>query len=394
MNYPLKHYVSRNPINAIIAKNMVKVSLLEEGVVPFEFKASYCFSSAYEICKKLVEDSPVEIWKLPDLYRMAKFISAGRGDVDKIIQVVTLSIVHILTEHFPQEWKSENQVILDEIFDKIQHLYLSGETVNILGSEIVSPLAANTASVSAYRTLHKGTDIDYVIPFEEFIYQGTRIIEIDEITDEDAKEEWKKALANAQAEIEAKIPQLKYDDESELMSIDTKGNLAAENDSLKAENKELKAKKSLMRQDDPSAEVKRLTDENRVLKEKLNELCEWYTDFDEKYEKLSDEEKVSNRERIVFFATVLSLSIEKKSTILNNLAKFIESMCNGEAKYIGPMLSRLNNPENAQANAKAAKKVASDLLLILPKERRNDEKLTINKIIKSLKLNFPDKDEE
>ena len=43
MNYPLKHYVSRNPLNAIIVKNMVKISLLEEGVVPFEHKACFCF---------------------------------------------------------------------------------------------------------------------------------------------------------------------------------------------------------------------------------------------------------------------------------------------------------------------------------------------------------------
>lgn len=394
MIYPLKHYVSRNSLNAIIAKNMVKVSLLEEGIVPFEHKACFCFSKAYEICKILVENSPVEIWKLPDLYRKAKF-SNSRGDTDTIIQAVTLSVVLILTEHLPQEWRSENQEVLDEIFDKIKHLYISGETMHFPGgAEMVRPFGAMLASVSAYQTLRKDTDIDFVIPFEEFIHQGTRIINLDEITDEEIKDEWKKALANAQAEIEAKIPQFKYDSGNECISMVTKENVVAENNSLKAENKELKEKLSSMQKNDFSDEVKRLTDENRLLKEKLNELCEWYTEFDENYEKLSDKDKESNRERIVFFATVLSLSIEKKSTILNNLAKFIESMCNGEAKYIGPLLSRLNYPEYAQANAKAAKKVANDLFLILPKERRKDEKLTINKIIESLKLNFPDKDEE
>lgn len=316
MNYPLKHYVSRNPLNAIIAKNMIKVSLLEEGIAPFEYKARFCFSSAYEICKILVEDSPVEVWRLPDLYKKAKF-SNSKGDIDTIIQAVTLSIVHILTEHLPQEWKSENQEILDEIFDKINHLYLSDETMHLPGGrEMLKPLGARPASVSAYHTLRKDTDIDFVIPFEEFIYQGTRIIDVDETTDEEVKDEWKKALANAQAEIEAKIPQFVYDKQNEGLRIvlggDKKGvdfsekeykkqieELKTEVDSLQSENLELKK------------EAEHYKSLYEVADEQLKRYKEEFVPLDE-MDKFDWHEQFIIKERIIFFQALTGCNLNEK----------------------------------------------------------------------------------
>ena len=195
------------------------------------------------------------------------------------------------------------------------------------------------------------------------------------------KEDLKQAIAEVEARLEAKIPRFEYDEQNQGLKIVQGTNNKAMDVVEDSDKETLKA------------EIKQLRDENLSLKEKLNELCEWYTDFDENYTKMNDQVKESDRERIVFFATVLSLDINKKYTILNNLAKFIAVMCNEDARIIGPMLSKMNKPESAKANAKAAAKIANLLSIILPEDCRHDPKLTINKIIDSLKLNFPDEEE-
>ncbi len=67
----LNYYSSRNPLTARIAENMLDVTSIQEGFVVFEKKAWFCFSKAYEICKELIEDSPVSVWKVPDYYNSA-----------------------------------------------------------------------------------------------------------------------------------------------------------------------------------------------------------------------------------------------------------------------------------------------------------------------------------
>lgn len=66
MEYSLNHYASRNPLNAIIAENMVDVTMLQEGYASFEYIACFCFSTAYHICQKMIEESHVMLWRLPD----------------------------------------------------------------------------------------------------------------------------------------------------------------------------------------------------------------------------------------------------------------------------------------------------------------------------------------
>jgi len=133
-----------------------------------------------------------------------------------------------------------------------------------------------------------------------------------------------------------------------------------------------------------------LTQENKELRNIKNNLNEWYSGTD--YIKISEEEEMSVREKLVFFTTVLSIENNKKYTVLSNLATFIETMCKGPTDYLGPMISKMKKPEYAEANAKAAKKVAGLLLKILPKEYRNDQRLTINKLIESMKANYPEND--
>lgn len=139
------------------------------------------------------------------------------------------------------------------------------------------------------------------------------------------------------------------------------------------------------------AEVEGLKEENAKLKEQLAPFMEFASENGE--DNLTDDEKFTLRERIVFFATVLSLEFDKKYTVFSNFATFISELCNDQ-KNIGPFISKMKKPEEAAANAKAAKKVAGLLKKILPQQYKNDERLTINKIINSMTLNFPNDEDE
>lgn len=143
--------------------------------------------------------------------------------------------------------------------------------------------------------------------------------------------------------------------------------------------------------------INKIENENKKLRESQNQGIQLHDDgfFNgEEYELLSEED-IALREKIVFFMTVLSIENDKKYTILQNLATFISNICKGDVKVnnIGPMFSKMKKKEWAQANAKAAKKVANMLSLILPEEYRNDKKLRINQIIESMLLNFPEKED-
>ena len=257
MNYPLNYYASRNPLNTIIAENMVDLTMLEEEDSSFEYKACLCFSNAYLICQKMIKESPIQLWSFPDYCSKANYGSQDK-DFNKIIKAVTLTIVYILTDHFDEKWKSENQKILKKIKDYILKLYVSGETLNLPGGpEIIKPFASKTVCATVFDNLRRGTDIDYVIPFDDILYLGTRIVdnnhlesdkyitrdevekiisqhfknineqkkeEIDEeeeITNEDILKAWEQAMVNAKAEIESKIPSFEYDKKNEGLKIIT-----------------------------------------------------------------------------------------------------------------------------------------------------------------------------
>lgn len=134
-----------------------------------------------------------------------------------------------------------------------------------------------------------------------------------------------------------------------------------------------------------------LKEENTKLKEQLAPFLEFANEDSEN--KLTGDEEFTLRERIVFFSTVLSLELNKKYTVLSNLATFVSELCKDQNNIV-PFISKMKKPEEASANAKAAKKVAGMLKMILPQQYKKDEHLTINKLINSMLLNFPDEDDE
>ena len=255
-NTSLDYYSSRNPLNAQIAENMLDVTLMQKGFESFEKKACNCFSKAYEICKVLIEESPISVWKVPDFYNDAAYIFALGGQTT-IMKAVTISIVLILSEHFDEKWRQENQKFLEKLKDGLKNLELSEEkNENVFDKSIRRAKGIENACINAYRTLRRGTDIDYIIPFEEFstkIINDTRVSvsgennitreelkkviedavkdafdkhkkendEEKEITNEDIKKAWEQALANAKAEIESKIPRFEYDEKNEGLKIIT-----------------------------------------------------------------------------------------------------------------------------------------------------------------------------
>ena len=181
MKYSLNFYASRNPLNKIIAENMVDLTMLEEEDSAFEYKACFCFSKAYQICQKMMKEYIVQLWSFPDYRSIANYGSQDK-DFNKIIMAVTLTIVLILTDHYDEEWKSRNQKILNKIKEFILKLYVSGETFNLPGgTERVKPLGPRPVCATIYDILRRGTDIDYVIPLNDIIYLDTRIVDINNL---------------------------------------------------------------------------------------------------------------------------------------------------------------------------------------------------------------------
>lgn len=254
MKYSLKYYASLNPLNSIIAENMVDVQLLNEGFGSFEDKACNIFSKAYGICRDIINNSPVEIWKIPDYFK-----SAGSGylgkDIDKIMGGITFSVVIIILDHFDENWKAENKKFMDKMLDYLKNIHITGDTIRVGSTEIVNPLGGETACIKAHNILRRGTDFEYVILFEEFSIQGPNVsgeekplnreeqihfieetvkaaiekykdknVEKDDIPNEDVRKMWKQALSYAKAEIEAKIPHVEYDAQNESLTISDETN--------------------------------------------------------------------------------------------------------------------------------------------------------------------------
>lgn len=171
--------------------------------------------------------------------------------------------------------------------------------------------------------------------------------------------------------------------------------IEAENKRLSEKIKELEAENEQLRKknEELEAEIVRLGEQLQQLpqnEESTAPVDEWFTG---EYEKLSADKEFTLRERLVFFSTVLSLENNKKYTVASNLATFIGELCNDQ-NNIGPFFSKMKKPDEASANAKAAKKVADLMKQIIPKEYRNDKHLPINKFIESMKLNFPETEED
>ena len=180
MTHALSDYASRNELNRIIAKNMLYVTQLQEGTVNFKKKASFCFTTAYEICHDMIENSPIPLEEIPDYFRRARHWLITDEDQTTIIKAVTMSIVHILASHFDPKWREDNEEALSAINSMIWSLRLKGENEEKLLFEpkIRRMMAFSSICGNIYHALSVGTDIPDIVPFEEFnqaIHQETAL---------------------------------------------------------------------------------------------------------------------------------------------------------------------------------------------------------------------------
>lgn len=357
-SHNLEDYTKEDPVNAKIAENMVDVKMLRRGGGAFEEKACQCFFRAEDIFVNIVNEDSLPIWKLPTYYEMAG--SGYQGDMQTIIEGVTLCIVLIYLErHLKPSWMERNKAFFQKMKSHVNGMALTTEG-EVVGLKVKFPIVEKFSDV--YDILRRDIGKVEFGSWEEFSEK------VNEVTDSRV----------ASVDVAKSIVDELIDGKAENQQEAVVENPAVDDSALKNQNQELQAK------------VERLTSELNEAKEKLSMLDGWYTG---EYKKLPEDVDFTLRERIVFFATVLSLDLDKKFTVLSNLATFISELCNDQHN-VGPFLSRMKKSEETTKNAKAAKKVAGLMKDILPDEHQNDKHLKINQLIDSMLLNFPSEEEE
>lgn len=172
MTYPisLDYFTNGNILNQIIAENMIDISMLQEGHECFEQKAVFCFVKAYEICEDMSGCQPT-IWKIPDYLKMAHY-PIGDRDLVTIIQAVTLTIVYIYIEHFHQGWKDSFKDFIDKLKDTILGMHIKGVDGSRQFENLVPAQLRQTVCADAFRTLRRGTNIDFELSVHDFWYSG------------------------------------------------------------------------------------------------------------------------------------------------------------------------------------------------------------------------------
>lgn len=226
MSYSLKEYVSRNELNSIIARNMIYVTQMQDASGSFENKAVHCFSHAYRICRDIIERSPVSIFRIPDYYAMARYPYGNNEDQQMVMKAVTISIVLIMLEHFDEKWREDNQEFLGMLPGPLWEMRLSSEKRNMFDLKHQRMMFFNPICGGIYNSLHSGTNINFIIPFDEFDPRKEVTVQKEkpkQITVEDGEETQKKLdMQNTRIEqLKKEIEELK--EEKEVLAIAIEG---------------------------------------------------------------------------------------------------------------------------------------------------------------------------
>ena len=359
MEFSLNDYANRNPLNAIIAKNMVNLGTLENGPGLFEDKAFFCFSAAYQICRRLIEESPAQIWILPDLYKKGLYHS-GDQDQISIMQAVTLSIVLILTEHLPEEWKTKNSELCDEILKKIKSIYVKKETSPFVGGleiDLMASFGFETVAFSTYKKLRRGTNIDCMLTYEEFTPQGA--ILHNSSTGNVLMATIENRIAESEAVINSKIPHIEYDEQNEgLIIVQGKdnGNIdSSEKEEYKKQIEDLKAEVDSEELEKLKLEVEHYKSLYEVAEKQVKRYEEEFVPLDE-LEKMDWREQFSIKERIIFFQALTGCTLNEKEKKYGNqtqkallIARFSGNDSNKIRSVINEMSGEIEAVENGES---------------------------------------------
>ena len=323
----LDQYGSRNEVNKCIASNLINVIQLERGSDSFEQKCCFCFSKAYQICRDMIENSPVSIYHIPDYFHEASYLYTSDEELVTVMKAVTMSIVHTLASHFDKEWRQANDEFLNTIYSRLWKLSLPSDNkrrtgLNKMTERIDFFMGKLNGCVEIFNTVKGGTQyIDFVIPFEEI--------------DPKKKEESDKAKSGKIIEPSA---------------------LSGTNDKLIVE---LQAKNDKL-----TNEVKISADENEKLKQDLeheremNEILQKQVD---RYEAdpvaqidLLPEKQLEIDERIIFFTSLLDCNLGD-NIVQTKFAELISKMSCDDPGAIRTRISRMNSEIKNVADKKQEK---------------------------------------
>lgn len=151
---------------------MVFVTQLQEKYGRFEDKAYFCMSTAYKICRNMIKYSPVPYWRVPDYFSMATYSSRTDENLETIMKAVTMTIVHILSSHLDKEWQKNNETLIHTISSTVWSLKVAADNkpraLSGMTSAIDRVMGIIPTCGKIFNSMYIGTNINYVIPFEEF----------------------------------------------------------------------------------------------------------------------------------------------------------------------------------------------------------------------------------
>ena len=168
----LEEFSKSNQLNDEIIRNMVFVTQLQEGYGRFENKAYFCMSTAYKICRDMIKHFPVPYWRVPDYFSMAAYSSQTDEDLKTVMKAVTMTIVHILSSHLDEDWQKNNEKLIHTISSTVWSLKVAADNkprpLSGMTSAIDRVMGIIPTCGKIFNSMYNGTNIDYVIPFEEF----------------------------------------------------------------------------------------------------------------------------------------------------------------------------------------------------------------------------------
>ena len=395
MEYSLKDFTSKSGLIATIVDNMMDVHLLDSVSGSFEEKACRIFMKAYVICREIINETPIQKWRIPDIYRFASSGYSGK-EADKIMGALTFSVVLILAEHFEQDLKFENQDFLRKMDDYMKHIYLKEEIIKIGGAEIVNPLGGISSCLSAYHVLRRGTDKFSWLSNEQFNPAFLKKYE-----DFEYKKKWDSLVFP-----ESVKNLMEY---TEMLK-----NYQKDNKDLMSENAELKkntVQPSASIDSEEFEKLKREAEHYKSLYEAADKQVKRYEEefvpLDE-MEKMDWREQFNIKERIIFFQALTGCTLNEKEKKYGNqtqkallIARFSGNDFNKIRSVINEMSGEIEAVENGESKefSEGIRAAALNVYNFLHKAVKGDTvgakpfqcKQAMENISKIYHLNFEDK---
>ena len=401
---------------------MLEVNVLER-CGDFEQRACSIFNCAYQICTTMMLD------KTPH-WRWTEFRDLPRNlnhHYPEDYQVITLSLVFILLDHYSNEWQLMNSKLMGWISDFLEN---SHKDYGIMGNEGIQMYHEKLNNI--FTTIKRGTDVCQELSHDEF---APRMLDAQAITEveEDMKNhntDWQRStndydhntivnlmamvcrtddekalLANAimrEAESLKQNHVVEFLESLNLKSIDELCSLANEADFalLQRLNLELRDEiEKLKGQLSDTAAKAQHAEDMLPTSDYHNSLRAELTSTQEKLKNtqaeldalinsqhLYDDQELQTNEFIIFFSNLLGFDLSPESIWQAPFARFLQEMSGGKS-ISQSTISRIKDQETTKKFTPKLKKDALHLLNLLmeiPKNVENGRAEILYKLIKDI----------